>query len=243
MPDSAPVPCFRKVPVSGFSPFPGCYIFMLLAVFVTSILVWGGYTLYQQSRQIDAFTSPTRVPVPVRTPTPAESAALREKLTGFEKAVWAGDGPSLSLTVDELNCLFAGEAPFESVRELISFQKIDEHLEAQVSLPMNSLRPGDRRYLNGTISIVAATKPEWGFYAIADDIQGPGKTVSKDFIDNYRTGVIPGKSLGFLDDMLLGSFRKDRRFGPVLVKIQKVVLADGRLTVEASKGPAKPFKD
>jgi hypothetical protein len=226
---------------SRFAPAPGCFIFVIGGLLLAAAAIWAIFTFSRQVRELAAFTEPARAPIEVRPVTIEETAALRNKLAAFAKAVDAGQAPSLSLDADEVNTLLAGFDAFAEIRSLMAIERIEDgRLAARISFPMNTL-PGKQAWLNGNLFFKPAARRDVGFHVITEDITVPGKTVPPGFIDLYRQGVIPGKSLGFLDDMLVRNFRQDRTYGPYLQKIEKVTIADGTFTVTASPGPPKPF--
>ncbi|MGI8602368.1 MAG: hypothetical protein ACR2OZ_05150 [Verrucomicrobiales bacterium] len=188
-----------------------------------------------------AFTSPEASGLSVKIAAPSEIAALQEKLDQFAKNVDAGEGPSLSLSTEELNTMLAGFPRFESVKPVFLLQKISsERMSAQVSLPMNSM-PGRRAFLNGTIHFQPVATREVGLHMRAESIEVPGKTVPQGFLEIYQRGVIPGKTFGFLDDMLVRNFRADKAVGRYLRQIEAVSLSEDAVTVRAS--PGTPPKD
>ena len=114
-------------------------------------------------------------------------------------------------------------------------------LAARVSFPLNTL-PGRRAYLNGTVLFKPDIKPKAGFCLLTEDIAVPGRTVPPGFLDVYQRGIMPGKTLGFLDDMLVSRFRPDKDIGPILTHLQRVEVTDGKLTVTAAPGKPKPVE-
>jgi hypothetical protein len=206
-------------------------------------VIWAIFTFSRQVRELRTFTAPAPVPIAVRQVAPHEAAALNDKLVTFARAVDAGQAPSLTLTADELNILLAGFDAFSEIRSLIAIERIEGgRLFARISFPINTL-PGKTAWLNGNLTFKPAVRTDVGLHVVTENITVPGKTVPTGFIELYRQGVVPGKSLGFLDDMLAKNFRHNRTYGPYLQKIEKVTIVDGTLTLTASPGPPKPFEE
>jgi hypothetical protein len=236
---SSDSPVQRRVPATGFSPAPGCVIFLIGGMLLLGGVIWAVYTFTRQLNQLESFTDPSPLPLPVRAVTPQEVSALREKLAGFAAETNAGRAPTLTLSVDELNTLLAGFDRFAELKNLVTIERTDgSRISARISFPLNTL-PGRRAYLNGIVFFKPDIKPKAGFCLLTEDINVPGRTVPPGFLDVYQRGIMPGKTLGFLDDMLVSRFRPDKEVGPILTHIQRVEVTDGKLTVTAAPGVPK----
>lgn len=229
-----------RQPVTGFSPLPGCYIFVVLVLFITGVVVWAGWTFYKQTQQLVLFTDEEARPPAVREVTPEEVAAVAEKLQAFQKAVTAEEELSeeviLTLTADELNIMLAGFESLSEVKPLVVCREIkpDNQLVAQVSLPLNTL-PGRRVYLNGDVHFSVGLHHEGGPYLWVTAIEVPGREVPAGFLDIYQRGVVPGKTFGFFDDMLLRNFRVDPALAPAFHKIKSVATRAGEIIFSTRK--------
>lgn len=227
-----------RQPVTGFSPLPGCYIFIVLALFIVGVVTWAGWTFYRQSQQLARFTEPEAKPPMVRAVTAEETAAVAEKLKAFQEAATAEEDAeaTLTLTADEFNIMLAGFESLSEVRPLVSCRDIkpENQVVAQVSFPLNSL-PGQRVYLNGEIHFTVGLHHEGGPYLWVTAIEVPGKEVPPGFLDIYQRGVMPGKTFGFFDDMILRNFRVDPALAPAFQKIKSVTSQPGEITFSTRK--------
>jgi hypothetical protein len=215
-------------------------IFLIGGMMLLGGIIWAVYTFTRQLRELESFTDSVPVELPVRAVTPQEMSALGEKLAGFAAETNAGRAPTMNLSVDELNTLLAGCERFAEVRNLVTIERIDgARIAARISFPLNTL-PGRRAYLNGSVLFKPEVRPKAGFCLLTEEIIVPGKTVPPGFLDVYQRGIMPGKTLGFLDDMLVSRFRTDKQIGPILTHIQRAEVADGKLTVTAAPGAPKP---
>lgn len=223
----------RKVPVSGFSPAPGCIIGLIGLVLVVLVGIWAIYTFVTQARQLDAFTDPEPAGLVVPEVGEAERTAVREKVRHFASEMEAGREATLRLDAAELNAMLAAYESLQEMRPLMTVREIGpESLTVQASLPLNTL-PGRRAYLNGLLLLQPGVHEKGGLFLRTLDVQVPGRTVPPGFIQVYQEGVIPGKSFGFFDEMLLQNFRKDPEIGPFLKKISDAVLRDNELILTA----------
>ena len=205
--------------------------------------VWAVYTFRQQAQALGAFTSPDPQTLPVRITTGPEVQALRDKFNAFKSLVDRGEAASLVVTHDELNILLSGFESLADIKPLFVVRELkpDGKFVAQVSFPLNTL-PGQHRYLNGEIDGVIGAHHESGLYIAAQDVRVPGKTVPMGFKDVYQRGVIPGKSFGFLDDMLLRNFRADPAVSATLRHIRRVSSTTEQLTL-STKAQTKETGD
>jgi hypothetical protein len=219
--------------VSKFSALPGCYILGLLGLMVLGVGVWGAFTLVQQGRALETFTATGPATLDVPAPTEEAVAALRTKLGAFRESAGAGRAASVTLDVAEINVLLGGFASLAEIRPMIVCREIgaDGALTAEVSLPLNSL--SGRRFLNGRFLCRAGAHEQAGLFLAVTDVQVPGKSVPAGFLDVYRRGIIPGKTFGFLDDMLLRNFRADPEVAATLAAIKRVSSVPGAITLSA----------
>ncbi len=217
----------------------------MLALLVAGVVVWAGWTFYRQSQQLAGFTDAEATPPAVREVTAEETAAVAKKLADFQSAATAEDAGEVTLTLSqhELNLMLAGFESLSEVRSLVACREIKEenHVVAEVSLPLNSL-PGRRVYLNGEIEFLVGLHHEGGPYLWVTEIHVPGRTVPPGFLDIYQRGVMPGKTFGFFDDMLLRNFRVDPALAPAFQKIKSVTSRPGEITfsTRSSAAPTAP---
>jgi hypothetical protein len=226
--------------VTAFSALPGCYILGLLGVMVLGFGGWGVYTLVRQSRALETFTATAPAALAAPAPTDEAVAALRAKLGAFRDSAAAGKEASVTLDVGEINTLLGGFASLAEIRPLLVCREIgsDGALTAEVSLPLNSF--SGRRFLNGRFLCRVAAHDTAGLFIAVTDVQVPGKAIPAGFVDVYQRGIVPGKTFGFLDDMLLRNFRADPEAAATLAAIKRVTSAPGVLTLSTAPATATP---
>lgn len=199
---------------------------------IVGFLLWSGYTLVKQSREIDTFTADAPEAIIPADATGAERDALVAKLTALKNAVTAREPLEISLDTGELNTLLSLQ-PFSEVRGLIRADKIEGGLiHARISFILNALPPGSVRYLNGTLLCKPAVNAGAGLVMHTEDIQVPGKTVAEGFLRRYRQD-------GYLDTMLVQEFRDDDQNGAiaaVLKAITAVEIAGDRVLIRYQPG-------
>ncbi len=204
---------------------------VLIATMVLGVGAWAVWTFTQQARMLADFTDPAAQPIPVAEPSKEAREDLAARLAAFRAEAERGGVATFVASFEDLNTLL-GFAQFRDLQQTLVWQEIDAegHLVARVSLPMNSL-PGRRVWFNGTITARLGAHPENGLYLATVDMQAPGRTVPPGFLDVYQRGVVPGKSFGFLDDMVVGNFRADPQVGPILRRIDSVTVEGGKITL------------
>jgi hypothetical protein len=224
-------------PRTGHSPLPGCFLFIVGILVFSSLATWAVYSLVKQSQAISTFTAASADTLENHPFEAAQLTALNERLLQFEKDVWAGTGPSLTLSTDELNILITAAPSFASVKDTLRVKSNQpEEMTLHVALPMNALPWEPKRYLNGLIHAKPGVLPDKGLTFETQSIEVPGKKVTPEFIQNYQSGR-------FLDLMLIKSFREDQRFGPLVLKVTEASWQNGQLILKASTGAAKKLPD
>lgn len=208
----------EKVPVSGFSPFYGCFIMGMAALVFGGIIAWSAYSFFQQDKAIAAFASDEPQKFAAIDLTPEARATLEKKLADFNSSQVA----EISLSIAELNGLLeiAPDTGYGNYKEMIRFQRTDPAKNvviAQVCLPMNRMKfwEDKKRYLIGEASYEVMTH-EAGPDAKVVDVKVPGKTVAEGFIAGIGTWT------------LLAPYQKLETLGPALKRVKKsTVTADG----------------
>jgi len=208
----------EKVPVSGFSPFYGCFIMGMAALVFGGIIAWSAYSFFQQDKAIAAFASDEPQKFAPIDLTPEARTALEKKLADFNSSQVA----EISLSIAELNGLLeiAPDTGYGNYKEMIRFQRTDPAKNvviAQVCLPMNRMKfwEDKKRYLIGEAAYEVMTH-EAGPDAKVVDVKVPGKTVAEGFIAGIGTWT------------LLAPYQKLDTLGPALKRVKKAtVTADG----------------
>jgi hypothetical protein len=208
----------EKVPVSGFSPFYGCFIMAMAALVFGGIIAWSAYSLFQQDKAIAAFASDEPQKFAPVDLTPEARAALEKKLADFRDSQVA----EITLSIAELNGLLeiAPDTGYGTYKDMIRFERTEPEkslIIAQVCLPMNHIKfwEDKKRYLNGVAAYEVMTH-EAGVDAKVVDVKVPGKTVAEGFIASIGTWT------------LLAPYQKLDTIGPALKLVKKAtVTADG----------------
>ena len=143
------------------SPFAGCAIMLILASVALFLISVSAYSLLQQNKEIEKFTSPTPMalsPVSIEEQE-AELNALHARLTAFRsQIVDRPDEPAeIALNVTDLNFILATAAPLRAYKPYFLVKEIREgQLIADHYRPMNGMPGSDeKRYLNS----IATLKP------------------------------------------------------------------------------------
>ena len=194
---------------------------------IIGFLVWSGYTLVKQNREIAGFTEEAPVEIVPVSVSDEVRAALSAKLQSLQKAIGDNEKAEISLSADELNVMLTF-GPFKEVNNLIQIEKIEDGaIHAQISFILNSLPPGTVRYLNGSLSFVPLINDKVGFVLQTEDIRVPGKTVAEGFLRRYKQD-------GYLDTMLVQEFRDDenkRNLAKELQAINSAMVEGNRVVI------------
>ena len=186
-----PLPEGRNLPRSG------CYVFIALGLVLTSLTLWGFYTMFRQDQAIAKFTSDAPAPVPSAALLDQQAA---DELSARFRAFAEGRSDTFELTVEEINRAITTFGPLEEYRGLLYFKSIDAARSmtvADVSLTLNQPRFWrGHRYLNGWIEF-KPTATEAGLQLLAYDVVVPDREVDPGFVSSF----------GNLD--WLGGFRQD----------------------------------
>ncbi len=238
------------------SPFAGCAIFICVVVMMVFLIVISIVTFFRQYKEIAKFTDEKPVPVAVTSieGREADLNQLAERLEVFRQELVDEKDATLALSADELNTAVAVYEPLKDFKGTFRIEEIREKdVRIAVSFPLNGMprlaREGesggmttDPRYLNGTI-IAYPELFEGELVLQISDIQVPGKTVVKEFIERmspyrvterYKTDPVIGPSMKKLTGVELenGNLVLRRKAGEVIsttITDQQVDVASGRL--------------
>ncbi len=231
---------------SARSPFAGCAIFIAAFLVMTFLIGFSVLTLFRQFNEIAKFTDDKPVTIEV-SPTAGKEAELKnlaERVETFRQQL-AGDAEtSLALSADDLNLAIASYEAFKELRGTFRVLTFEEKTaRIAISFPLNGkprlTRAGekswitsDARFLNATMVAHPALLKKEVVLAL-DTLEVPGKKVAQEFIDQmspYR---------------LAERYLSDPAIGPVMAKITRVAIADGKiiLTRKPGENPADTITD
>lgn len=206
----------------GSSPAPGCiilstilFVFGGLAILYTVVGLW---QQKQRARFLDAEPAEIRV----LEPTPAQVEAAEHELVSLIAAATQNHMDRITFTAENLNTLIATRDKLEGFRGNTFVKGITaEGIEVEMSQPVKKrVLSKEVMYLNGKFTFEPVLRKD---------------TVAFRFVDLEKEGVeIPeGFKQGFsaIDNLLVLN-PKDEIMGPVMKKIGKVYLEEGKLVVE-----------
>ncbi len=188
-----------KTPVSGFSPYYGCFIMAAAALIFGGIVAWSAYTLLRQNSEIDKITVDAPARFEPAALAPDAETALTGKWAALKQALAANQPADLTLSLDEINAVVA-KAPdlgHGTYADIVRFTGTDPEknlLLADISLPLNALpfsgKP--KRYLVGRASFhveVSADGPDLRII----HLEVPGKDVPEGFVQSqeFWTWIAP----------------------------------------------------
>jgi hypothetical protein len=219
------------------SPFAGCAIFIAAFLVMTFLIGFSVLTLFRQFNEIAKFTDDKPVAIEV-SPTAGKEAQLKslaDRLETFRQQL-AGDAEtSLTLSADDLNLAIASYDAFKELRGTFRILTIEEKTaRIAISFPLNGkprlTRSGekswitsDSRYLNGTMIAHPALLKKEVVLAL-DTIDVPDKKVAPQFIEQMSPYRITER---YLSDPVIG---------PVMAKITRVGIADGKIILSRKPG-------
>jgi len=225
-----------KDPTSGFNPFFGCAILIIVICTFGGIVGWVVYSGYRQDKEIGMFTvdeAPELAPLNV---PPNGKATVMSKLVTFAESARSGQTASLSLTWQELNALLEIAAEYEvaDYRGIVAFTGINgpsKLLEADLRWPMNRLSLSDKskRFLVGTGGFKPIIEND-SFDLKIETLEVPGKTVSYGFLRNLQAW--PWLNLAKLKPQVADALKK--------VTSWEIAEDGSTLTIEAKPAEAKP---
>ena len=232
--------------LSARSPFAGCAIFITAIVVMTFLIGFSVLTLFRQFNEIAKFTAEKSVPIEI---TPLENKepeinSLAERVEIFRQQL-AGDSiATLSLSAADLNLAIATYEAFKELRGTFRVSEISgDQMRIAISFPLNGRprfakdgEPGwiasDSRYLNGTM--IAKPRFHQGEVLLSiDNIEVPGVTVAREFIDQMSPYRITER------------YMADKEIGPAMKKLTRVAISDGKivLTRNPKETPADQITD
>lgn len=222
---------------SARSPFAGCTILIAALLVMVFLVVFSVFTLFRQYGEIEKFTAEKPVPVEVAPleGRDAELNDLAERLETFRQALGGEEPARLALDADDLNLAIAAYEPLKELRGTFRILGMDgETMRIAISFPLNGkprlTREGeegmvtsDPRYLNGTLIARPGLLSRELVLSI-DRIEVPGAAVPEEFTGQMSPYRITERYVA------------DETLGPLMAKLTRVSLADGRLVLERIPG-------
>lgn len=223
---------------SPHTPLAGCLILVLALAVMVFWIVFSVRVLYRQSAEIEKFTSPSPVQIPIE-PTQGretEIAALQQKICDFSQRAQKGEEVTSEWSADEINLAIAAFEPLKELRQTLRVVCIhDGKITLQISFPMNG-KPqmadqGDgsswmhcqKRFLNATMVATPQLQKNELVLQI-DSIEVPGKPVPKEFLEMmspYR---------------ITECYSNDPLISPVMKKWTGVDAGNGTLRIRVKTG-------
>jgi hypothetical protein len=137
--------------------FYGCITLVVLAVLAliaTGVIVYIGYTYLQ--KQIETYTSTTRMPLPEVKMSDEQRKALDDRWAAFKTASEKGEAAEIVLTADEINALINENA--EAKGKVFVTLK-DDQVTGQLSIPLDGVPLVPQgRFLNATAGLTVELK-------------------------------------------------------------------------------------
>lgn len=213
-------------PSSGIA---GCLIPITIVTVLIAMVSWAIYTLLQQDKKIDAFTTSLPAPITIATPSPADLEVLHAKLGSFA----TGETLTTTLSTADLNTLIATHPALVDLAPMLTITAITpEHISAQSAFPMRKLRSQDPRYLNAEITTIPRVANDGQLFFDLLSLEVPGKTIDEGFVGNYRQQRI-------IDSMVLRPFDAAPGIKAIITSITAIELSPDTLTITRS-APAPP---
>ena len=188
----------------------------LVAILLAFLLL-----LHMFKQALNQFTDTKPAPLPTVNLTQPEIEELQRKFDAFKDATSSGrPTPPLALSSDEINGLLANSPEFKDAKGKIYLKVEDDHLKAQVSVPMTNLglTVFKGRYLNGTGTFKIAVQN--GLLIISPmDLFVKGKPLPESYMvkirqQNFATGI-----------------NNNSQASVAFNKLQSIEMRDGKLTL------------
>lgn len=221
-------------PQRGFSA--GCIMFVIFAVWFVGFGAYMFYKMRQQVVDMRSFMETEQMAIPAAQPTAEEITGLHGKLAAFAAEVKAQRPATLELMPADLNVLIATEDKLQPFRTVIRFDRVDQHLTAQVSEAHNGVPlTGERLFLNGEMDFSLRKDSKTGVVLQVEAIRPRGgKMVTEGYFKAYAAAQ-------YFDKQLLDPMREKPEVSETLRRLTTVRLANGRIIAEFSPaGPPQP---
>jgi hypothetical protein len=199
----------------------GCLFYGCLAGAGCLLLLLLGFLalLHMFNKALNQFTDTRPAPLPALQMSQPEIEEVQRKFDNFRDAAGSGRPvPPLVLTSDDVNALLLNSKEFGPARGKIYVKINDDHLQAQVSLPLKDigLRFFKNRYLNGTATFKLSFAN--GMLTLnATEILVKGKPLPGVYMDKIR------------QENFAGPINNNSQTSIALNKLQAIELKDGKL--------------
>lgn len=222
---------------SARSPFAGCAILIAALMVMVFLIGFSTYSLFRQFNEIAKFTAekPVLMEVsPVENQEPALND-LAERLEIFRQQLAGDSEATLALGPEDLNLAIAAYEAFKELRGTFRVLEIGaDSMRIGISFPLNGkprlTREGeggwitsDPRYLNATMVARPALLKREVVLRI-DELEVPGAKVPREFIEQMSPYRLTERYLA------------DPDIGPVMARLTRLSLADGKLVLTSSPG-------
>ncbi|MEM6909970.1 MAG: hypothetical protein AAF555_00160 [Verrucomicrobiota bacterium] len=196
----------------------GCIFLLSVSAVIVGCLIYQLYHAFQFNGQIAQFTESSGENLQSTPLTAEQEGLLNEKLLAVEKATG-----ELLLTVPEANHLFNRLPALKDFRGQMRIEAMQEgQLLVRTALPLNSLFLGERRYLNGVLSLVPALKSENLDLSVAS-IEVPGKEIPEQY---------PGQMSQYYFVPFLTEALKDVPEDHFLLRLKSIEVAHGEMRLQ-----------
>lgn len=223
----------QKTPTAPFNPFYGCAIMLMAAAIFVGIIVWSGYSLVTQDKEIAKITVDQPVKLPPVEVSPEAKAGLEKRLGDFAEKAKNNQPAELLLSVADLNAVIqlAPDTGYGTYADLVRIDGLlpdKDAITGQVCLPLNNIKfwEDKKRYLIGQLTFYMHTHEE-GIDAKVVDVKVPGKDVPDGFIGGME--IWPW----------VAPYRKLEPLGTVLKAIRQSKVKPEGLWLSTEAPPAK----
>lgn len=213
----------------------GCFFYGCLTAIVLGVVVGVGgffvirYALDQLAAMTEQYTDTAPMSLPESTLPAAEYQQLRERVTGFGKALDAGERPApLVLAGDDLNALIANDPSWQWLRGKLHVSLAGDQVIGEVALPLDdfvaSLPRMDRlkgRYLNGKATFKVVLVDELLVVSLRS-LEVKGQSLPPEVMEGLRTQNL-------FDPQRTGSARSGLE--ATIARLESIRIADGKLTI------------
>lgn len=213
--------------VINSKPFPwGCLIGGCLTVvllMVGGIVAIGVGSVWFYNQQIAKYTSDKARPIPVVEVSDEHIGQLEARLEAFQETIEKGDTPEqMVLSAEDVNALISKN---EDLRGKVFVTIEDGLVEAEVSVPVDSLPGGQGRYFNGSVSVNASLE-DGVLIVTLQDAEVNGQPVPEEYMRQIRK------------ENLAKDMYKDPDVAKRLRKFERLIIEDDKLIL-TPKVPAE----
>ena len=242
-PSSVPNPPPVAVRRRGLGCVPTGCIIVVIILMLLGVGIGGMAWLISQGGQ--AFFSEQSQITRAAEATDEQYQAVLAKLAPFGQAMNGGHAATVEITPDDLNVLVSRSPQFDFFKHKLFLEAKDDHLGADVSLPVNPDSPKPV-YFNGRVSLDASYASN-GFALLLRRIDplDPGKANTRfaSFLNSrFMLEGFSRQLSQILNEGLRQQARKDPAAADLLRKLRTVVVDKGNLVITSAEvsGGATP---